>query len=364
MNLSDIGWNSFFEKEFALLGNPDLDVGRVAIENKERYIIYSRYGELAGEVTGKFLYSVRSAAELPKVGDWVVMTVFEDEKKTIIHNVLPRKTKFSRKVAGKKTDEQVIVANIDTVFIVQGLDGDYNLRRLERYLVMAAESEADPVIVLNKADLCENVDIRIDEVNKMIKDVPVLGVSAQTQEGINNLKQLIQKGKTVVFIGSSGVGKSTIINALAGKEIQKTFEVRESDSRGRHITSRRELIVLPDGGLLIDTPGMRELQLWSVKEGIQDTFSDIEQLVQECRFINCTHTNEKGCAVQEAVKSGTITEVRFNSYMKLKKELRYLKIRSDSQAFLEEKRRVKNLYRKWKKIQREKEIKKSDRGYK
>jgi len=349
MHLDTLGWNSFFQQQLESQDMTGFEVGRVAAENRTNYLIYSRYSELSGEVTGKLLFT-SSSAELPKVGDWVVMSVFEDERKAIIHRILERKSRFSRKVAGKKTEEQVIAANIDLVFIVQGLDGNYNPRRLERYLVMACKSAAEPVIVLNKSDLCDDTAGRIAEVMGLTGDIPVFTVSAKTGYGIDALKNCICTGTTVAFIGSSGVGKSTIINTLLGKDIQRTGEVRESDSRGRHITARRELFIMPDGGLLIDTPGMRELQLWNAGDGIEETFADIESLAGECHFKDCTHTVETKCAVLEAVEEGTVPRSRYENYIKLRRELNFLETRQSTSSFLEKKRQDKILHKRIKQM--------------
>jgi ribosome biogenesis GTPase len=345
INLKALGWNDFFQKEFESVLEPGLTVGRIAIENKQQYLIYTQQGELRGEVSGKLLYEAMSSADLPKVGDWVVISAMEAEGKAIIHSILPRKSKFSRKVVGKKTDEQITAANIDIVFIVQGLDSNFNLRRLERYLVMAYESGARLVIILNKTDLCGDYETKIAKVEQIAFDVPILGMSAKTGYGIEKMREFIKEGLTFAFIGSSGVGKSTIINKLLGQEILKIREVRQKDSKGRHTTAKREMIVLPQGGVLIDTPGMREMQLWSASEGLRGTFADIEELAEKCRFSDCSHTQEKGCAVLAAVGAGEISEERYNSYMKLQRELKRLEIKQNKRSYLEEKRRVKKFHR-------------------
>ncbi|MFC1607658.1 ribosome small subunit-dependent GTPase A [Candidatus Latescibacterota bacterium] len=342
--LEALGWNSFFEKEFASYKEEGFEAGRVAVENRNSYIVYSEFGELAGEASGRMLYSSLHA-ELPKVGDWVAMAVFPEEKKAIIHHVLPRKTQFSRNAAGKKTSEQVVAANLDIVFIVQGLDFNYNLRRLERYLVMAHESKAQPAAILNKADLCDDWEERASEVRSLASDIPVFAVSAKSGMGVDEIKHLITPGMTVAFIGSSGVGKSTIINRLAGKDILETGEVRDFDSKGRHVTTRRELILLPDGGMLVDTPGMRELQLWTADDGIRETFADIEEMAQDCHFADCTHTVEAKCAVLQAVKDGSLPVKRHENYVKMQKELSYLDTKQDKSQLLEKKRKDKTFGR-------------------
>jgi len=348
-NLEAFGWNEFFASSFAPFAAQGYGVGRVAVQHKTQYELYTEHGELRAETTGKMQYEARSKDDLPVVGDWVITRPRDAEMATIF-DILPRQSKFSRKAAGKKTEEQIVAANIDTVFLVTGLDGDYNLRRMERYLVVAWESGAAPVIVLNKVDLCNDIAGVIQEVDSIALGVPVIVMSALNDQGLEELLPHIKKGTTGALLGSSGVGKSTIINHLLGSEIQKTREVRENDDRGRHTTSRRELILLPSGGLLMDTPGMRELQLWGGDEGIKDAFDDIAALAQQCRFRDCQHGVEPDCAVQSAIESGALAAERFESYLKLQKEIAYLHRKEDKAAELLVKEKWKKIHAAQKKI--------------
>jgi len=342
-NLEAFGWNEFFASSFAPFAAQGYGVGRVAVQHKTQYELYTDHGEMRAETTGKMQYEARSKDDLPVVGDWVITRARDAEMATIF-DILPRQSKFSRKAAGKKTEEQIVAANIDTVFLVSGLDGDYNLRRMERYLVVAWESGAAPVIVLNKVDLCNDIAPVIQEVDSIALGVPIIVMSALNDQGLEELLSHIKKGTTGALLGSSGVGKSTIINHLLGQELQKTREVRENDDRGRHTTSRRELILLPSGGLLMDTPGMRELQFWGGEEGIKDAFDDIAALAQQCRFRDCEHGPEPGCAVQQAIASGTLAADRFESYLKLQKEIAYLHRKEDKTAELLEKERWRKIH--------------------
>lgn len=351
-NLESFGWNEFFANNFAPFAEQGYSVGRVAVQHKTQYELYTEHGEKRAETTGKMQYAARGKDDLPVVGDWVVIRPREENLATI-YDFLPRKSKFSRKAAGKKTEEQIVAANIDTVFLVSGLDGDYNLRRMERYLVVAWESGANPVIVLNKVDLCDDIAQVIQEVDSIALGVPIIVMSALNNQGLDELMSYIKKGTTGALLGSSGVGKSTIINHLLGEEILQTREVREDDSRGRHTTTRRELILLPAGGLLMDTPGMRELQIWGGDEGLKDAFDDITELAQQCRFRDCQHGPEPGCAVQQAITDGTLAADRYQSYQKLQKEVAYLHRKEDKVAELQEKERWKKIHAAHKKLYKE-----------
>ena len=340
-DLHELGWNDSLEKAFLPHKAVGYSAARVVLEHHRAYRVYAEGGELLAEITGRARYEAATRADLPAVGDWVAITAYPDEKRATIHAILPRRSKFSRKAAGRNTQEQIVAANVDTVFVVVGLDNDYNLRRVERYLVAAFESGANPVIILNKLDLCDDIDRKLGEVEPIAAGVPVHAISSVTRSGLEQVNQYIKKGHTVAFLGSSGVGKSTLINRLVGKDVQKVKEVREDDSRGRHATTHRELIALASGGLLIDTPGMRELQLWEADGGLSETFEDVESVAARCHFTNCRHQTEPGCAVREGLETGSLDSSRYESYRKLQKELAFLESRQDTQAQLERKQRDK-----------------------
>jgi ribosome biogenesis GTPase len=340
-DLKTLGWNPFFEKEFEPYKDQGYEAGRVALEYQGIYRVFTDGGETLAEVTGKLRFQAHKRADFPAVGDWIVITRNVQENRASIHAILPRFSKFSRKAAGEATEEQIVATNVDTIFLVQGLDKNYNLRRVERYLALAQSSGARPVIILTKADLTESVRELTQEVEQVAAGVPVHAISSKLNQGLEPLYQYVGPGLTIGFIGSSGVGKSTLINRLLGKEQQKTQEVREEDSKGRHTTVHRELIVLPQGGLLIDTPGMRELQLWDVGESLTDTFADIETFARDCYFGDCRHENEPDCAVKAAVTEGMLDAKRLESYKNLQKEKELQRSRQDAKPHLSRKEKTK-----------------------
>ncbi len=343
MNLDALGWNSFFEAYFESYRTDGSVPARVRRVEKQHYYLYAENGEILAELAGKLHHQAKSKADFPVVGDWVVVALRPGEKNGIIQSLLPRKTHFSRKAAGIKSEIQVLVANIDYIFIVAGLDLDFNLQRIERYLALAWDSGAEPIIILNKTDICSDLDEKMTAVESIAFGVPIFAVSALKNEGLDSLKSYSQSGKTITLLGSSGVGKSSIINRLLGTERQLVGEIRENDGRGRHTTSRRELFFLTDGGMIIDNPGLRELQVLTQEDGLQDAFEDIEELAANCRFRNCHHENEPDCAVKAALEEGTLDQRRYQNYLKLQKEQKYLETRNDDRA-----RAVMNA--KWKKI--------------
>lgn len=340
-----MGWNVFFENQLKSLALPgvqgDFLVGRVAVENKTNYLVLGEQGEFLAEITGRLFYTAASEAKLPKVGDWVLMSP-AGENRAIIHQVFERKSTISRKVPGKRAEEQVLATNVDRLFIVQGLDGNFNLARLERYLALAGKSKA--VVVLNKADLAVNLEKVLSQVKERIGHLPVVCISA-LQAQLGPLRQYIEPGATVAFVGSSGVGKSTLINGLLGEKLLATGPIRASDSKGRHTSTRREMVVLPGGGILIDTPGMRELQLWDDEDMFSANFSHVEAFFENCRFSNCTHQGEPGCAIAVALGSGELLEAHWQSYLKMKRELEYLASRTDQQLMHEKKQQWKKIHK-------------------
>jgi ribosome biogenesis GTPase len=326
--LEALGWSAHFEEAFAPYAGDGLVPARVAVQHRGAYVVCAATGDLSAELSGRLRHEA-GQGDLPVAGDWVVIRPHDDGGGAIVHAVLPRLTSISRKTAWVATEEQVLAANVDVVFLVAGLDGDLNLRRLERYLATVWSSGSEPVVVLSKADLCADVAAALAQVGAVAIGVPVHVVSGITGEGVDELRQYLAGNRTVALLGSSGVGKSTLINCLRGEEVQAVGAVRSGDGRGRHTTTARELVPLAGGGLLLDTPGMRELQLWDADEGFDATFSDVEALAAECRFADCSHDQEPGCAIRHALADGSLDESRYASYRKLQRELEALAVRQD-----------------------------------
>jgi ribosome biogenesis GTPase len=350
--LPALGWGDRLVPHFSPYRAAGYVPARVVQEHRGRYQVYCETGEYSAEVSGKFRHLATSPRSFPAVGDWVALALASPSDSAaspnphaIIHAVLPRQSEFVRKAAGSKTEEQVIAANVDTVFLMTGLDHDFNLRRVERYLMLTWDSGARPVIVLNKADLCPDLGDRLAELEEVAFGVPIVTISALHGEGINALSPYLQPGHTVALLGSSGVGKSTLTNELLTQAAQATQAVRAADSRGRHTTTGRSLWLLPAGALLLDTPGMRELQPWATEDSLSQTFEDIEALATQCRFRDCRHEQEPGCTVQGAIASGALDPKRLASYQKLQGELAYLERRQDQQAQLAEKQRWKQIHK-------------------
>jgi ribosome biogenesis GTPase len=322
--LESIGYSPFFAGQHERLGRPELVPARIAAEGRGNYRLLGCRASI-GELRGRLLHEADSG-ERPVVGDWVL--VADDDDRAVIHHVMERRTAMSRRAAGSKTDIQVLAANVDLFFIVTSANRDFNIRRLERYLAAVLDSGARPAVVLNKIDVGEDVDGMFEEIESIGVGIPILKVSALTGDGLDELRGLIEAGMTFAFIGSSGVGKSSLINRLLGKEIQSVRDIRK-DGKGRHATTRRELIEVPEGGVLIDTPGMREMGLIEDEGGVDEVFNDIAALAEKCRFRDCKHQGEPGCAVTAAVETGELDERRLASYHKLQREIAAARRRRD-----------------------------------
>lgn len=341
MDLTALGWNASRAAEFEPHAAKGRLPARVTLEHQHIYRVHTGEADILATVAGGMRYKAAGRHEFPSVGDWVAIKPPAPGHRAVIQAILARTSKFSRKVAGDVTTEQIVAANIDTVLIVMGLDGDYSVRRVERYLITTWDGGAEPVVVLNKTDVCEDVSGAIADVLVVAAGVPIVALSTKYDPDLACLDPYLAPGRTVALLGSSGVGKSTIVNRLVGHDLQRTRAVREHDQRGRHTTTHRELIVLPGGALLIDTPGLRELQLWEGESGMSATFEDIEALAPDCRFGDCLHDTEPGCAVKRAAEEGTLDAGRLESYRQLQRERRWTASRIDEKAAQDRKRHEK-----------------------
>ena len=350
MDLSSLGWDAAWSQAFERYLGDGLVPARVAIEFNHIFRVYAEAGEWQAQHSGRLLHHAEDKGQLSAVGDWVAVLPTPGEAMATIEAVLPRRSKFSRKVAGETTEEQIVAANIDTVFLVMGLDGDYNPKRLERYLLMAYDSGARPVVLLNKIDVAADLEASLAEIRAVAVGTPVHAISAKQQHGLEVIDPYLGAGRTGALLGSSGAGKSTLVNALMGDNKIKTQDVRGSDSKGRHTTRHRHLILLPRGGLLIDTPGMRELQLWGATEGVHETFDDVEALAEQCHFTDCRHREEPRCAVKLAIEEGRLPAERLASYLKLQDEMKSLDARKNVRAQIDEKRKIKTISQSLKKL--------------
>jgi ribosome biogenesis GTPase len=339
MNLSKLGFDKWFSDRTDSLKSVDYDIARITAVNKDSFLIRNRNKDVFAELTGKMLFNADSPIDLPTVGDWVYAQFFDDESFAVIHEILPRKSLLKRKTAGKKTEYQLIAANIDTAFIIQSLGSDYNLRRLERYLVAVNDGNIQPAVLLSKSDLASEHERneKITEIQRLMPEINVFEFSNIDYCGIDKIKEMLIAGKTFCLIGSSGTGKTTLLNNLTDDHLFETDAVREKDGKGRHTTTRRQLISLKNDAMIIDTPGMRELGNIGASAGINETFIEINMLSYHCLYKNCTHTNENGCAVLQALKEGRISEERFQNFIKMNKETAY-----NEMSYIEKRRKDKN----------------------
>jgi ribosome biogenesis GTPase len=349
LKLEDFGWTKAFEEQFCIHAEAGWSPARVATTYTHLYRLLTLEGERMASVSGRLRHEARGQQDFPATGDFVAVDLRPGEERATIHAVLPRSSCFSRKAPGNQVKEQVVAANIDTVFLTAGLDGDFNPRRVERTLVLAWQSGAVPVVLLTKADICAEVDAKRRAMEEAANGVPVLITSAATGDGLPALDTYLLPGRTVALLGSSGTGKSTLVNRLLGYDRQRTLTVRPGDDRGRHATTHRELITLPSGALIIDTPGLREIQLWAGEGSLEEAFSDLGALAGACRFRDCQHNGEPGCGIAAALADGRLDEARLESHRKLEKELHFLALREDVGLQQAQKARWKSIHKQAKK---------------
>lgn len=352
--LEELGWCEFFAGQCGEWKESGQFPARVAEEHRGAYRLFSESGEWLAELAGKLRHEAKSRAELPAVGDWVIACANAGAARATVQRVLKRRSAFSRKIAGRKTEEQIVAANVDVALVVCSLNQEFNVRRIERYLALTWESGARPVLVLNKRDLCEDAEALQEKAETAAMGAPVLPTSAVRAEGIEELRKMV-RGETAALLGSSGVGKSSLINAMLGEQRQVTKEVRAGDHRGKHATTSRQLLLLPGGGVLIDTPGMRELQLWDVGVGIARTFGEIDKLAARCKFRDCAHQGEPGCAVQAAIEEGALEAERLESFHKLRREERFLEAKQDAAARAERTKELRRLMKSVKRFYKDRE---------
>jgi len=325
MDIKQLGFDKWFSDRVDSERSPAYEIARVTAVSKESALVSNSRINVFAEMSGKLMFSAQSSLDYPTVGDWVYAQFFDNGSFAVIHEIIPRRSLLKRKTSGKKIDFQLIASNIDTAFIIQSFGSDYSIRRLERYLVMVNEGGITPVVLLSKSDLATSQEIEssMEQIHKLMPDIEIITFSSKNGSGMEKIEKLMAPGKTFCLLGSSGVGKTTLLNSLVSEELFETQEVREKDGKGRHTTTRRQLITLKNGAMVIDTPGMRELGNFATETGLTDTFSEIAQLSEECFYKNCTHTSEKGCAILLALKGGALSEERYQNYVKMERESAY-----------------------------------------